>query len=198
MIVSPEARTSRHVREALEMARMYRRPVCGVWIEGEHWQEYLPNSSFELAALIDARTSDGPVLIGEIATALERVGLTAPKSDRPTSADTDGHVLAADDIQLGRDGHPARKVVVNSFECRSVRYRIRRTRRRLERQHHDRNHSGNAGAALLRFEASQDFGSSQLNSGRLKRELFVIELGYRSIAIAKETGDAQLGIGKGF
>jgi transcriptional regulator with XRE-family HTH domain len=30
VIVSPEARTSRHVREALEMARMYRRPVCGV------------------------------------------------------------------------------------------------------------------------------------------------------------------------
>src|SRR5215469_6324120 len=32
LIVSPEARSSRHVREALEMGRMYRRPVYGVWI----------------------------------------------------------------------------------------------------------------------------------------------------------------------
>jgi len=39
LILSPEARSSRHVREALEMASVYQRPVCGVWIEGEHWQE---------------------------------------------------------------------------------------------------------------------------------------------------------------
>ena len=31
VIVSPEARSSRHVREALEMASRYQRPVCGVW-----------------------------------------------------------------------------------------------------------------------------------------------------------------------
>ncbi len=92
VIISPEASSSRHVREALELASRYRRPVCGVWIEGEHWHGYLPKGSFELAALLDARTSDGTVLIGEITTTLERVGLTAPKSDQPTSVDPEGHI----------------------------------------------------------------------------------------------------------
>ena len=57
------------------MARMYERPVCGVWIEGEHWQECLPKGSVELTAPIDARQRDDPVLFEEIARALERVGL---------------------------------------------------------------------------------------------------------------------------
>src|SRR6266566_3359587 len=34
VIVSPETRASRHVRDALETASRYQRPVCGVWIEG--------------------------------------------------------------------------------------------------------------------------------------------------------------------
>ncbi len=91
VIISPEAGSSRHIREAIELASGYQRPVCGVWIEGEHWQEYLPKNSGKLAALIDARTSDSPVLIGEIATALERVGLTAPDSGLPTSVDAEGY-----------------------------------------------------------------------------------------------------------
>jgi peptide/nickel transport system substrate-binding protein len=96
VIISPEAGSSRHIREAMEMASGYQRPVCGVWIEGEHWQEYLPKGSGTLAALIDARTSDGPVLIGEIATALERAGLTAPDNDRPASVDAEGDVLVSE------------------------------------------------------------------------------------------------------
>src|SRR5438552_14848915 len=96
VIVSPEARASRHVREALETASRYQRPVCGVWIEGERWQEYLPKGGGELAALIDARTSDGPVLIGEIATALERVGLTSPERGLPTSVDAERHARVSE------------------------------------------------------------------------------------------------------
>ncbi|HEX9131249.1 MAG TPA: ABC transporter substrate-binding protein, partial [Ktedonobacteraceae bacterium] len=96
VIISPEASSSRHVREALELASRYLRPVCGVWIEGEHWQECLPNGSNELADLLDARTSDGPALIGEIATALERVGLTAPESDRPASVEIEGHIRVSE------------------------------------------------------------------------------------------------------
>jgi peptide/nickel transport system substrate-binding protein len=92
VIISPETSSSRHVREALELASRYQRPVCGVWIEGENWQEYLPKGNGELAALLDARTSDGPVLIEEMATALERVGLTAPESDQPASVDPEGQV----------------------------------------------------------------------------------------------------------
>src|SRR5260370_12395444 len=62
VIVSPEARASRHVREALELASRYQRPVCGVWIEGEHWQEDLPKGSGEPAAPIDARGREDAVL----------------------------------------------------------------------------------------------------------------------------------------
>ena len=58
LIVSPEARSSRHVREALEIGRMYQRPVCAVWIEGENWQECLPPNEQELPIRIDARMSD--------------------------------------------------------------------------------------------------------------------------------------------
>jgi transcriptional regulator with XRE-family HTH domain len=76
VIISPKARASRHVREALETASRYQCPVCGVWIEGERWQECLPKGSGELAAPIDARGREDAVLLEEIATALERAGLT--------------------------------------------------------------------------------------------------------------------------
>ena len=87
VILSPEARSSRHVREALEMASVYQRPVCGVWIEGEHWQECLPKSSLELAALIDARERDDSFVLEEITTALERVGLAPHDVDVPAKTE---------------------------------------------------------------------------------------------------------------
>jgi peptide/nickel transport system substrate-binding protein len=77
VIVSPEARTSRHVREAFEMARIYRRPVCGIWIEGEHLEHCLPEDRVELAALIDARERDNPAMLEETAKALEQVTLAS-------------------------------------------------------------------------------------------------------------------------
>ena len=33
LMVSPEARSSRHVREALEVGKMYQCPICAIWIE---------------------------------------------------------------------------------------------------------------------------------------------------------------------
>src|SRR5260370_11218984 len=87
LILSPEARSSRHVREALEMASVYQRPVCGVWIEGEHWQECLPKSSVEFAAPIDARQRDESVVLEEITTALERVGLAPHDFDVPAKTE---------------------------------------------------------------------------------------------------------------
>ena len=86
VIVSPEARSSRHVREALEMASRYQRPVCGVWVEGEHWQECLPKGSSELAAPIDARGREDAVLLEEIANALEQAGLASRESDMSAPA----------------------------------------------------------------------------------------------------------------
>jgi len=79
LIVSPEARASRHVREALEVGRMYRRPVCAVWIEGENWQECLPLDEQELLISIDARTSDDPSLLDEAVTFLQQ-GWPAPET----------------------------------------------------------------------------------------------------------------------
>ena len=73
LIVSPEARSSRHVREALEVGRMYQRQVCAVWIEGENWQECLPSNEQELPMAIDARSSDAdPGLFEELVTLLQQ------------------------------------------------------------------------------------------------------------------------------
>src|SRR5947209_724696 len=74
LIVSPEARSSRHVREALEVGRMYHRPVCAVWIEGEDWQECLPPDEQELPIAIDARMRDDPSLVEAGATLLQKGG----------------------------------------------------------------------------------------------------------------------------
>ena len=73
LMVSPEARSSRHVREALEVGRMYQRSVCTVWIEGENWQECLPPDEQELAIAIDARKNDDPALFEELVTLLQQV-----------------------------------------------------------------------------------------------------------------------------
>ena len=84
LIVSPEARSSRHIREALEIGRMYMRPVCAIWIEGENWQECLPPDEQELPVAIDARVSDDPGLFEEIVTRLQ-LGWSIP--DTSTASD---------------------------------------------------------------------------------------------------------------
>ncbi|HYX51129.1 MAG TPA: helix-turn-helix transcriptional regulator, partial [Ktedonobacteraceae bacterium] len=58
LIASHEARSSRHIRETLEISRMYQRPICAVWIEGENWQECLPPSEQDLPLAMDVRRSD--------------------------------------------------------------------------------------------------------------------------------------------
>jgi peptide/nickel transport system substrate-binding protein len=80
IILSPEARASRHIREALAMASLYQLPIYGVWIEGERWQDYLPENSIEPIGVTDARASTAPVLVGEIATRLLQAGLTSSES----------------------------------------------------------------------------------------------------------------------
>ena len=73
LIVSPEARASRHVREALEVASMYRRTICAIWIEGENWQECLPAGGQDLSIAIDARAGDAdPRLWEELVSRLQR------------------------------------------------------------------------------------------------------------------------------
>jgi peptide/nickel transport system substrate-binding protein len=80
VIVSPDARSSRHVRDALEMASRYQRPICGMWIEGESWQECFPKKSSNQVAMIDAREKEEVILLKEIATELERMGSNSQES----------------------------------------------------------------------------------------------------------------------
>jgi class 3 adenylate cyclase/transcriptional regulator with XRE-family HTH domain len=86
LIVSPEARSSRHVREALEIGRMYRRPVCGVWIEGESWQECLPPNEQELPMGIDARKSDADPALFEKVVKLLQQGWPEPETSNASTA----------------------------------------------------------------------------------------------------------------
>ena len=83
VIISPETRSSRYIREALEIARQYQRPVCGVWIEGEDWRENLPEDNSELATPIDARKGFDAALSQEITVALKRVGIHSSETGIP-------------------------------------------------------------------------------------------------------------------
>lgn len=74
VLLSPETRTSRQVQTVLELARMYHRPVCGIWIEGASWQTYIADTGLELAATFDARQADNSTLIEEIAAKLKDMG----------------------------------------------------------------------------------------------------------------------------
>src|SRR5436309_3226889 len=58
LIASPEARSSRLVQKALQMAGIYRSPICGVWLDGEYWQECVPTDCGELFTKIDVRKSN--------------------------------------------------------------------------------------------------------------------------------------------
>ena len=100
LIVSPEARSSRHVREALEIARMYQRPICGVWIEGENWQECLPLNEQELSLALDARSSDAADLFEEIVTLLQH---SEPGPETTTESDL---VVAQEEVPTSEPRNP--------------------------------------------------------------------------------------------
>ena len=78
VIISPLARTSRYVQTALATARTHQRPVYGVWIEGEQWQECLPDGSGEVS-MIDARKGYDASLFKDLVEALQEV--CSPSSD---------------------------------------------------------------------------------------------------------------------
>src|SRR6266566_2209558 len=71
LIASPEARSSRHVQKALQIAGIYRSPVCAVWIDGERWQECVPTDSGEFFATIDVRENNDHHVFDEIVATLE-------------------------------------------------------------------------------------------------------------------------------
>jgi len=94
LLASPQARSSRHIQEALQMAKIYERPVCVVWIEGEDWQECLPGDGSELYATIDARKRDDHTLMDEIVAILEPAWLVSQDTPEP-----DGTLNASSELQ---------------------------------------------------------------------------------------------------
>jgi peptide/nickel transport system substrate-binding protein len=84
VILSPDASTSRHIREAFKLAHLYQLPIYGIWIEGERWQDYLPEDSATLVGVTDARTSTAPVLLREISSSLAQAGLTSQTNSSPS------------------------------------------------------------------------------------------------------------------
>ncbi len=100
LIVSPEARSSRHVREALEIGRMYSRPVCTVWIEGENWQECLPPNEQELPMTIDARMSDDADLYEDVVHLLRQ---SVPSPETTTEST---FVVAQEEVSASEPRNP--------------------------------------------------------------------------------------------
>jgi transcriptional regulator with XRE-family HTH domain len=87
LIASPEARSSRHVQRALEIAGIYKSPICAIWIAGEYWQECVPRDSSEFFATIDVREQHGLWTFAEIVPRLEEIWLAS-----------DGNAVAASPI----------------------------------------------------------------------------------------------------
>src|SRR6266496_538106 len=73
LIASPEARSSRHVQHAVQIAGIYQCQMCAVWIDGEHWQECIPKDSGEFFATIDVREQHDRQIFAEIVETLEGV-----------------------------------------------------------------------------------------------------------------------------
>ncbi len=80
LIVSPEARSSRHIQDTLLIARIYRRPVCAIWIDGEHWQECVPKDCGELYSMIDARMRYDQSALDEMFVKLEQAWTASSNS----------------------------------------------------------------------------------------------------------------------
>ena len=77
LIASPEARSSRHVQKALQIAGIYKSRICAVWIDGENWQECVPSDCGTLFATIDARKNTDHPVFEELIAKLEKVWLAS-------------------------------------------------------------------------------------------------------------------------
>ena len=83
-IASPNARSSRYVKDELEIAKMYRRPVYPIWIAGTQWMEAVP-IGWGRTQYIDARESRYETAISELVEILNKTSSTPPK---PPELDT--------------------------------------------------------------------------------------------------------------
>jgi transcriptional regulator with XRE-family HTH domain len=77
LIASPEARSSRLVQKALQIAGIYKCQICAVWIDGEWWSACVPPDYGQLFATIDARKNNAHPVFDEIIAKLEEARLVS-------------------------------------------------------------------------------------------------------------------------
>ncbi len=82
LIASPNARSSRYVRDELRIAELYQRPVYPLWIAGTHWMEAVP-LGWGGAQYLDARESRYETAIPELVEILNTASSTPPKPPEP-------------------------------------------------------------------------------------------------------------------
>jgi hypothetical protein len=79
LITSPNARSSRYVRDELRIAEMYQRPIYPLWIAGTQWMDAVP-LGWGGAQYIDARESRYETAMLELVGILNKASLTPPKA----------------------------------------------------------------------------------------------------------------------
>jgi hypothetical protein len=108
LIASPNARSSRYVRDELRIAEMYLRPTYPLWIAGAHWMDAVP-LGWGIAQYIDARESHYETAISELVELLNKASSTpAPPSEpdfEPRNPYKGLRAFISDDAQdfFGRD-----------------------------------------------------------------------------------------------
>ena len=90
LLVSPETRSSRWVHSVLEIAALYQRPICAIWLDGEDWEQCIPKALNECHVKIDARQKRDATLLDEIVTKLEQFWLITNTSLETSNAEGTG------------------------------------------------------------------------------------------------------------
>jgi transcriptional regulator with XRE-family HTH domain len=83
LIASPQASSSRHVQRVLQIAGIYRSPICAIWIAGEYWQECVPKGNGEFTATIDVREQYNNRVFEEIVATLDENWLASDDTAVP-------------------------------------------------------------------------------------------------------------------
>jgi type II secretory pathway predicted ATPase ExeA len=79
LIASPQARSSRYVRDELRIAEMYQRPIYPLWIAGTQWIDAVP-LGWGGAQYLDARESRYETAIPELVELLNKASSTPTKA----------------------------------------------------------------------------------------------------------------------
>jgi WD40 repeat protein len=82
LIASPDARSSRYVRDELRIAELYQRPVYPLWIAGTQWMDVVP-LGWGGAQYLDAREGRYETAMPELIKLLNKASSTPPKPPEP-------------------------------------------------------------------------------------------------------------------